>query len=102
MSFRKSKTDSQHQSKDRHAWIDQHRHELIAIGLPAEVYLDESHWLDFLQNGHLHWHASSGFAFDQLSPGQMAALHRFLEREYGALKNWPLLEWLRVRSGVEW
>src|SRR5262245_34746540 len=100
MSFRKPKTDAQRRSNDWYAWIDEHRKELIAIGLPAEVYLDESHWSDFLQNGHMHWHESSGFEFEQLSPGQMAALHRFLEREYGAHEKWPLLEWLRVRCGV--
>jgi len=100
MSFRKPKTDAQRSSNDWHAWIDQHRQELIAIGLPAEVYLDESHWSDFLQNAHMHWHESNGFEFDQLSPGQLAALHRFLEREYGAREKWPLLDWVRVRCGV--
>jgi hypothetical protein len=97
MSFRKPKPEARRRSNDWYAWIDLHRNELMAIGLPPEVYLDESHWSDFLQNGHMHWHQSSGFDFDQLSPGQLAALHRFLEREYGTRENWPLLDWVRVR-----
>src|ERR1700722_17418503 len=101
MSFRKPKTDAQRRSNDWLTWIDQHRSELIAIGLPAEVYLDESRWSDFLQNGHLHWHESSGFEFGRLSPPQLVALNRFLDREYGSENQRPwLLEWVRVRCGV--
>jgi hypothetical protein len=71
------------------------------IGLPPSVYSDEDHWLDFLENGHLHWHDDPWqFDFGQLSPGQLAALHRFLEREYGSSERCPpLLEWVRVRTG---
>lgn len=99
MSFRKSKTDGHRRSNDWRQWIDRHRAKLIAIGLPAEVFLDESHWSNFLQNGHLHWHDSSGFAFDQLSPGQLMALLRFLEREYGETEECQLLGYLRFRCG---
>jgi hypothetical protein len=98
MTFRQAKTDAHQQLKKWHDWIECHRTELVAIGLPAEFYLNESHWFDFLENGHLHWHQSSGFEFGDLSIGQLAALHRFLEREYGALERCPpLLSWVRVR-----
>ena len=100
MSFRKRIVDDQRHSNEWHAWIDVHRQDLVAIGLPPEVFLDESHWFDFLQNGHLHWHESSGFEFGHLSQGQLASLHRFLEREYGMAERCPLLQWVRVRCGV--
>lgn len=101
MAFRRAKTDRHRRSQEWYAWIDRSRAELSAIGLPAEVYFDEARWHDFLENGHLHWHESSGFEFRDLSPGQLAALHRFLEREYGAAERpVPLLAWLRVRCGT--
>ena len=78
MSFRKAKTDSQRRCNEWREWIDERRAEIKAIGLPAELFLDASHWSDFLENGHLHWHESSGFDFGHLSSGQLAALHRFL------------------------
>lgn len=101
MAFRRAKTDAHHRSQEWYVWIERTRAELSAIGLPAEVYLDESRWLDFLENGHLDWHESSGFEFGLLSPAQLAALHRFLEREYGmAEQRPPLLGWVRVRCGA--
>jgi hypothetical protein len=101
MAFRRAKTDDHRRSPGWHAWIDHHRAEMAAIALPAELYLDEARWHDFLENGHLHWHESSGFDFGDLSPGQLAALHRFLEREYGAPERCPpLLRWVRVRCGA--
>jgi hypothetical protein len=100
MSFRQPKVDHQRRSTNWRHWIDKNRTELIAIGLPPEVHLDESHWLDFLENGHMHWHDSSGFEFGQLLPEQLAALLRFLEREYGESSRRPaLLNWVRVRCG---
>jgi hypothetical protein len=101
MAFRRAKADTHGRAQRWQAWIDQHRSVLAAIGLPAEVYLDEARWQDFLENGHLHWHPSSGFEFGDLSAGQLAALHRFLEREYGAAERCPpLLGWVRVRCGL--
>lgn len=68
------------------------------MGLAPEVYLDEERWQDFLENGHLHWHESSGFEFGGLSDDQLSALLRLLEREYQlAERPPPLLEWVRVR-----
>jgi hypothetical protein len=102
MAFRRPESETPHRSGEWHAWIDRHRAELAAIGLPPEVYLGEARWLDFLENGHLHWHESSGFEFADLSPGQLAALHRFLEREYSAAGQFPpLLGWVRVRYGTK-
>ena len=98
MSYRRSKDDGQRRVNDWRNWNDERRADLIALGLPAEVYLNESHWSDFLQNGHLHWHETSGFEFGALSTGQSAALLRFLEREYGGDERLPLLTWLRVRA----
>jgi hypothetical protein len=99
--LRRAKTDAQRRSREWHAWIDRTRPELAAIGLPVEVYLDNERWLDFLENGHLHGHESSGFEFGHLPPAQLAALHRFLEREYGAVERCPpLLGWTRVRCGA--
>ena len=101
MALRRAKTDAHRRSIEWHAWIDRTRAELSAIGLSAEVYLDEARWLNFLENGHLHWHESSGFEFGHLPPPQLAALHRFLEREYGAAERCPpLLGWVRVRCGA--
>lgn len=100
MAFRQTNTDAHRRALAWHEWIDRHRAELAAIGLPAEVYLDESHWLDFLENGHLHLHESSGFEFGDLLAGQLGALHRFLEREFADLEQCPaLLRWVRVRCG---
>lgn len=97
MAFRRAKSDNNRRSQAWCAWIDRHRAELKAIGLPAEVYLDESRWYDFLENGHLHWHKSSGFDFGDLSPAQLGALYRFLE--YGSAERCvPLLAVVRVRT----
>ena len=45
MAFRRAKTDAHRRSIEWHAWMDRTRAELSAIGLPAEVYLDESRWM---------------------------------------------------------
>jgi hypothetical protein len=97
MAFRQSRKDH-HQPREWQDWIEFRRQELVAIGLPPEVYLDQSRWTDFLENGHLHWHESSGFEFADLNRGQLAALLRFMEREYGGSEmRCPLLDYLRVR-----
>src|SRR5262245_49996188 len=99
--FRRAKTDTHGRSREWHAWIERTRPELGAIGLPAEVYLDEARWTDFLENGNLHWHESSGFEFGHLRAGQLAVLHRFLEQEYGTAERCPsLVAWVRVRCGA--
>jgi hypothetical protein len=81
MNFRKQKAkpDSDPAWSD---WIDMHRPELRALGLPPEVCLSAQHWLDFLENGHLHWHPqdSTGFDFKSLSREQLQRLRAFLEQ----------------------
>lgn len=101
MSFRNAKHDSDRQSRTWENWIANNRDALKGIGLPATVYLDDEHWSDFLENGHLHWHDDpSGFEFGHLSKPQMAALLRFLENEYADKPDCPpLLRWVRVRCG---
>ena len=101
VAFRRAKADAHRRSRAWHEWIGLHRAELTAMGLPPEVYLDESHWSEFLENGYLEWHQSSGFEFGDLSAGRLAALHRFLEREFGEAEYPPpLLRWVRVRCGA--
>ena len=101
MAFRRPRSDEHRLTAGWNDWIDRHRSELAAIGLPAEVYLDRARWRDFLQNGHLHWHPSSGWEFGHLNAGQLAALSRFLEREYAnSDRPPPLLQWTRVRCGA--
>jgi len=80
-------------------WIAEHRRELIAIGLPPEVCLDADHWRDFLENGHLHLHRDgTGWAFDQLSHKQLAALARFLAAHHSAeVHAPPILNWINAR-----
>jgi hypothetical protein len=101
MTFRHRKSNTRRQSRAWSAWVESNRAALLSFGLPAAVYLDEERWLDFLENGHLHWHEdSTHFAFDDLSIGQLDALRRFLEQQYGHSEQCPpLLRWLRVRCG---
>lgn len=102
MGYRRPKSETRRHTLGWPDWIGRNRAELVAIGVPAEVYLDESRWNDFLENGHLHWHASSGFEFGHLSAGQLAAMRRLLEREHGQADECPpLLRWVRVRCGSD-
>jgi hypothetical protein len=101
MSFRQPKSDKHHADEAWNRWIDQHRAEMKAMGLSPEVYLSESHWQDFLANGHLHWHPqdSTRFTENDLPPPAIAALRRFLELQYGHSDPIPaLLGWLRARA----
>lgn len=68
---------------DWHDWIVTHQATLRAIGLPSDVYLTEEHWLDFLENGHLHWHPDedAGFDLTDLNRDQQRHLLRFLESQ---------------------
>lgn len=98
MSFRRTRPDFDHHS-DWSSWRERHASTLASIGLPPSLYADEQCWHDLLENGHLHWHEDPWqFEFGQLSVGQLAALHRFLEGEYGEADVCPpLLAWVRVR-----
>jgi hypothetical protein len=101
MAFRRDKSDAHVRAQEWDKWRARQLNELAGIGLPPSVYSDEARWLDFLENGHLHWHEDGwAFEFGHLSRGQLAALHRFLEAEYGqAERPPPLLNWVRVRTG---
>jgi hypothetical protein len=81
-------------------WCARHQAALHAIGLPPSVTLSESHWSDFLQNGYLEWHPEShdGFAFDQLSLGQMSQLLAILEASQ-KFDSEPMVGWLQFRLG---
>lgn len=101
MPFRRDKPNTSQRPGEWERWHTRNKEELAAIGLPRSIYSDMARWLDFLENGHLHWHEDPwGFEFGQLLPGQLAALQRFLEHEYGQAKpSPPLLNWVRVRAG---
>lgn len=99
MSFRRDKSDAHRRQREWGAWIDAHRAELVAMGVPPEIYLDESRWDDFLQNGHLHWHEGTGWGFDELSRDQIRALGRFLDRHFaGDPRCQSLLGYINVRT----
>ena len=82
-------------------WIGENHFHLERIGLPLALYQDAAHWDDFLENGHLDWHADGPpFDFGELGRGQMEQLCAFLERHYPN-KPPPLIGWLRVRLGKD-
>lgn len=98
MAFRQRKSDAHVSDRKWQEWIESNRRHLTSLALPSEVFLDASRWNDFLENGHLHLHANSGFEFTRLSNAEQAALKQFLETEYrGADEIPPLLHWLRQR-----
>lgn len=97
---REKKADRIRQHRAWDQWIEQHRRELSDMGLPPEIYQSLEHWLDFLANGHLHWHQSFGFRFLDLSRDQMARLCTFLEAETPFRSDAsPLREWLLFHLG---
>jgi hypothetical protein len=101
MAFRREKSNAHVLVREYDRWRVRHETELAGIGLPPQVYSAEARWLDFLENGHLHWHEDAwAFEFGHLTPNQLEALRRFLESEYGqAERPPPLLNWVRVRAG---
>ena len=63
-------------------WLKAHEAELIAIGLPREVWADEMTWWRFLWHCH-HPPATNPrnvrFSLADLSPEQQFRFHRFLD-----------------------
>jgi hypothetical protein len=63
-------------------WVTAHEAELVAIGVPREVWADEMTWWRFLWHRH-HPSATDArdvrFRLDDLSPGQQVRFYRFLE-----------------------
>lgn len=87
MSFR-PKPHDRDAEKRWQEWMDLHRQDLRSCGLAPEVLLSFDHWVDFLENGWLHWHEkeSSHWRAQQLSGTQKAALLRLLESKGGELE----------------
>ena len=100
MSFRRPKSNRHAEDRAWRDWLSRNNDRLKAVGLPSSVTLSQSHWYDFLQNGHPHWHpeSDSGFEFSQLSAEQMRGLLALLEAspEYATQ---PMVGWLRIRLG---
>jgi hypothetical protein len=65
-----------------HNWVRAHEAELVAVGIPREVWADRFTWWRFLEHG-IHTDAPNArdvrFRLDDLSPEQQARLHRFLD-----------------------
>ncbi len=61
-------------------WVNQHRDELTAAGVPAVVFSDERRWGHFLEEGGLD--RETGWQVEMLSPQQAAALHHLVTREF--------------------
>ncbi|MFO0897017.1 MAG: hypothetical protein U0836_06240 [Pirellulales bacterium] len=97
MAFRQPKSDRHQRDAAWQVWIEAHRATLQRIGLPPEVFLTKERWLDFVENGHEHWHESTGFEFSLLSADQQAVLLRFLDSQ-ASLRKSMLASWLRVRT----
>src|SRR5687768_1386232 len=61
-------------------WVDLHRDELTAAGVPAEIFSDELRWWRFLEDGGLDW--DTGWRVEMLSPQQAEILHRLITTEF--------------------
>ena len=73
-----------HQDKDRSQawkkWLERHRDELTAAGLPDWEYADEMRWLHFLEEGGLDW--ETGWRVEMLSPQQAERFGSFILRAF--------------------
>ena len=78
MSFRR---DREAESEWRR-WVKAHEAEIIAIGIPREVWADAMTWGRFLEHGY-HPPTDSArdvqFRLEDLSPDQQLRLYRFLD-----------------------
>ena len=63
-------------------WVRTHEAELIAIGIPREVWSDEMTWWRFLEHG-IHPDVCNArdvkFRLEDLSPDQQLRFYRFLD-----------------------
>lgn len=78
MSFRRDRDTEQ---VWRH-WVKAHEAELVAIGIPREVWADQLTWLRFLEHA-VHPDCGNArdvrFRLDDLAPEQQLRFHRFLD-----------------------
>ena len=63
-------------------WVKTHETELIAIGIPREVFADRMTWLGFLEHA-IHPDVTNArdvrFRLEDLSPEQQLRFYRFLD-----------------------
>lgn len=76
MSFRRDKAAA----REWHAWVRKHGAELVACGVPREVWADRMTWLQFVDHGY---HPSNPrdvrFSVADLSAEQQERLYQFLD-----------------------
>lgn len=80
-------------------WVRAHEDELVAIGIPREVFIDRMTWWRFLEHA-LHPPASSArdvrFRLEDLSPDQQLRFYQFLDvvlpEQRGGNLVWTLLD----------
>ena len=63
-----------------HNWVDAHRRELVASGVPHVVLDTELRWIRFLEE---ECDYEAGWFPNMLTPSEARALHSFIQREYG-------------------
>jgi hypothetical protein len=79
-------------------WVDEHRAELAACGLPSEIYVDTSRFDDFMQNGRLQWCGGTDWSIHDLSDDQVLALERLLKDNFaGDRRSYYLLAFCKTR-----
>lgn len=76
MSFRRNSD----RSLSWRRWIDLHRDQLTAAGVPTEIFSDELRWWRFVEEGGLDY--VTGWRVEMLSPSQAEILHRLVTKEY--------------------
>ncbi len=86
-------------------WVRAHQSELLAIGIPREVWADRFTWRRFLEHGYhppIENAREIWFRLEDLSPDQQLRFYRFLDavlpEQRGDISVWTLLQ---VQFGVE-
>src|SRR5689334_23356464 len=80
MSFRRDKEKELHWQK----WLQKHRDELLAGGVPHIVLEDKSHWFYFLEHGYFKPGGSAEpmINVDRMNRADMERLCLFLEQDH--------------------
>ena len=98
MSYRKARQSDCDRESLR--WLQEHREDLNALGLPKHVYDTMEEWDSFLSSGAVD-HPYSFVFYEDLSDEQQLRLLLFLERELPSRTSVPpLLAFLRTRFPV--